>query len=217
MGVSDGRYPTDRIQLAIRRALRGAEPLGIADLMFWIDAQERIAATADELNEALSASINAGLVHELPDRRFAAGPSAAPSAVFTPLTEVEVNEAYREYAEIFNESDSSALPPEAPTSLKVDCYYALPDGRFPDDADEDALEPIVDAMLAELQAKGIVGAVLGLQLGPGAIDFVISAAESVNAEEILTLVRPVFMKLAPSGSNCAVGHWGAAAPNSRII
>ncbi len=182
----------------IFKAIQGhpeQNPQDLPGILAAVDARQRLILTHQELVNGLARLIEAGQVVEAGNYSYYV-PKSPPSVrrfSGVPLAE------YHRACEAYNESFSKALEewearppsPEDKTRQKIVVRWALSEGAFPSDSDEDAIEPLIEMIDDALNADGRAE-VNGCENGPGSIDVLIFGKETDDdTDEIYALILPI--------------------------
>lgn len=105
--------------------------------------------------------------------------------------------------------------PEDKTRQKLVVRWALPEGTFPSDSDEDAIEPLIEMIDDMLEMDGRAE-VNGCEHGGGSIDVLIFGKETdADTDDIYSLIRPVVTGFGCPPGSCIIRHYGE--PEREVI
>jgi hypothetical protein len=181
-------------------------PQDLPGILRAVDARQRLVLTHEELTGGLARLIEAGKVAEAGEFRYFApeSPPAVPS--FSGVSLDEYNRAYNAYHENFlaavQEIESRSPSPEDRTRQKIVVRWSLPGQRYASDADEDAIEPLIEMIAPALEADGRAE-VIGCENGPGLIDVLVFGKETdADTDDLYAIIRPIVTSFAcPPGSS----------------
>jgi hypothetical protein len=92
--------------------------------------------------------------------------------------------------------------PEDKSRQKIVVRWSLPGQRYASDADEDAIEPLIEMIAQALEADGRAE-VIGCENGPGLIDVLVFGKETdADTDDLYAIIRPIVTSFAcPPGSS----------------
>ena len=119
--------------------------------------------------------------------------------------------AYDAYHEIFTaavkELNSRLPSPEDKTRQKIVVRWTLPGDEYASDADEDAIEPLIERIAQALEADGRAE-VNGCENGPGQIDVLIFGKETdADTDDIYSIIRPIVASFARPPGSCIIRQY----------
>jgi hypothetical protein len=199
-------HSLDRAVLRAARHTTAADPIGLMDILWGVDAQERMVLSHVELAGALERLIHAGKLAEAGRLRFYAPRTPPPERRFSGVSLEEhahaVAEYRREFARVAAESEAQG---DEDTGRPLVVIRWLPlNGESISDDDEDRVDDLVDQI--EPLLPDTAGAeVLGFERGSGELDVLIwgeSAASDADVDAIYRAMQPAFRAFGcPKGSH----------------
>jgi hypothetical protein len=199
----------------IFKAIKGhseQSPQDLPGILAVVDARQRLILTHEELVSGLGRLIEAGQVVEAGNYRYYE-PKSPPSArSFSGIPLAEYRRACKAYDEFFSASveELEARPPspEDKTRQKIVVRWGLPEGAFPSDSDEDAIEPLIEMIDDILKTDGRAE-VNGCEHGAGSIDVLIFGKETdADTDDIYSMIRPVVTGFGCPPGSCIIRQYG---------
>jgi hypothetical protein len=168
----------------IFRAIKGhfrQNPQDLPGILAAVDARQHTILTHEELAGGIGRLIAAGQVVEAGNYTYHVPDSPAAVTSFSGVPFDEYTRACKAYEANFSEAlaELEARPPspEDKTRQKIVVRWSLPGRASPTDADEDAIEPLIEMIDETLEADGRVE-VIGCEYGSGHIDLLIFGKET---------------------------------------
>jgi hypothetical protein len=188
----------------IYNAIKGhtaAKPQNLAGIIAYVDSQEKLVITREELSTGITRLIEDGLVAESEKHLFVETVKKGAAGSFSGISADEYETAFREYLKSFDERVQQDDPGVDFTCQKLIIRWKLDGDAYGTDEDEDAAEAFADAVEPAIAKSGL-GEISGFEYGPGIIDILIFGKETEDdIEEIYSLVVDTFKSYGcPSGS-----------------
>lgn len=197
--------PLDRAVLRSARHTTAADPIGLMDILWGVDAQEHMVMSHAELAGALERLIAAGKLVEAGPLRFYAPAQPSTERRFSGVSLEDharaVAEYRREFARVSAESETSD---DEDTGRPLVVVRWLPaNAHAISEEDEDRADDLVDRLDPQLPDNASAE-VLGYERGEGELDILIwgeSTATDADVDAIYRAVLPVFRAFGcPKGS-----------------
>ncbi len=198
----------------IFKAIQGhseQSPQDLPGILAAVDARQRLVLTHEELESGLARLIEAGQVVEAEVYRYYVPKSPPSVRSFSGVPLVEYHRACKAYDEFFSkaleELEATPPSPEDKTRQKIVVRWALPDGAFPSDSDEDAIEPLIEMIDDMLNTDGRAE-VNGCEHGSGSIDVLIFGKETdADTDDIYSMIRPVVTGFGCPPGSCIIRQY----------
>jgi hypothetical protein len=168
----------------IFKAIKGhseTHPQDLVSILAYIDSQEKLVLTHEELSGGLQRLIESGQIAEAIPHKYFDTVGQSHSRAFSGISLQDHEEACQAYLKLFSEQDrevQNERPSEDDfTRQKIVIRWKLKGDEYPTDADEDAAEALtkkVDSILRQNQRAEING----FEFGPGCIDILIFGKET---------------------------------------
>jgi hypothetical protein len=198
----------------ILKAIEGyskKRPQDLPGILAIVDARQRLVLTHEELTSGLARLIAAGKVAEAGKFRFFTPKSPPKVRRFSGVPHDEYMRACKAYDEIFRaavqELESRPPSPEDKTRQKIVVRWTLSGEEYASDADEDAIEPLIERIAQALEADGRAE-VNGCENGPGQIDVLIFGKETdADTDDIYAIIRPIVASFACPPGSCIIRQY----------
>jgi hypothetical protein len=186
-------------------------PQDLPGILAAVDALQHSILTHEELTSGLARLIEAGHVVEAGNFRYFAPESPPAVRSFSVVPHDEYVRACDAYHEIFSaalqELESRAPSPEDKTRQKIVVRWSLPGQRYASDADEDAIEPLIEMIAQALEADGRAE-VIGCENGPGLIDVLVFGKETEDdTDDLYAIIRPIVTSFACPPGSCIIRQY----------
>jgi len=196
---------------SILKAIKGhteTQPQDLMSILAYVDSQERLVLTHQELSGGLQRLIASGQIAEATPHKYFDPAGQPHSREFSGLSLEDHKETCQAYHQWFEEQ-SRKLQNEEPseadfTRQKIVLRWKFKDDEYATNADEDAAEALADHIDSTLN-ESKRAEINGFELGRGSIDILIFGKETDDdTDAIYADIAPVFRNF-PTVANSGTG------------
>jgi hypothetical protein len=191
----------------IYKAITGYTPdhaQSLVGILAYVDSQEKMLLTHEELVGGLKRLIEAGLVTEATNHAFFESVRTDAARAFSGISPDVFESACRDYhnwfaSQLQQDDDGAAF-----TRQKLVIRWKLNGDTYPTDNDEDATETFATAIESAIAESGL-GEINGFEHGAGLIDILIFGRETDDdVDDIYSLIADTFKSYGCPPGSCII-------------
>jgi len=204
----------------IYKAIKGhtsANPQTLVGILAYVDSQEKMVMTHEELSGGLTRLMADGLIAEADKHQFFEVAGTSVRSTFSGLSPDEHETACRGYSQWFDAQLERDDPGADFTRQKLVIRWKLDGDSYGTDDDEDATEAFADAIEPAIENSGLAE-INGFECGPGLIDILIFGKETDDdMDDIYPLVVDTFKSYGCPKGSCIIKCYGEAENRREVI
>jgi hypothetical protein len=204
----------------IYKAIEGhtcAQPQTLVGILAYVDSQEKMVLTREELSGGLTRLMEAGLIAESNTHLFYEMVGATEPSAFSGISPDEHELACRDYTKWFDDQLKQDDPGEGFTRQKLIIRWKLNDNSYPTEDDEDATEAFAEAIEPAIAKSGLAE-INGFECGSGLIDILIFGKETDDdMEDLYAMIVDTFRSYGCPTGSCIIKCYGEAEKRREVI